>query len=89
VTDLSILKPQRNPEFISQLLPDGYVLLYSERTNWTHTLTPLGGLVWEFCDGKDRAIEIAGTISSVSQVPVKEADVVQLISEFQSKGLLA
>lgn len=88
MTTEMLIKPKRNPEFITRLLPDGYVLVYSEKSEWVHTLTPLGGLVWEFCDGSNSAEQIADTIGSQAEVPTKVEDVAQLLKEFQEKHLL-
>lgn len=84
----SAFKPKRNPHFAARLLPDGYVLIYSEQSTWVHTLTPLGGLVWEFCDGENAAHEIAGIIRSTALLETKDEDVCQLIKELQEKDLL-
>lgn len=84
----TMLKPKRNLEFETRLLPDGYVLVYSEQSSLVHTLTPLGGLVWEFCDGESSAEEIADTISSIAKVPASQDEVMQLVKELQVKGLL-
>jgi len=81
-------KPKRNPDFSARLLPDGYVLIHSEKSAWVHTLTPLGGLVWEFCDGDKTADEIADLICSKTQVPAKPEDVVELVRELDKNGLL-
>ncbi len=81
-------KPKRNPEFNARLLPDGYVLIHSEKSTWVHTLTPLGGLVWEFCDGDKTAEQIADLICSRTQVPAKREDVFELVKELDKNGLL-
>jgi len=83
------VKPKRNPDFSSRLLPDGYVLIHSENSSWVHTLTPLGGLVWEFCDGLRTSAEIADLISATANVAAKQEDVLELIKELDKNGLLA
>ncbi len=85
----SSIKPKRNSEFSARLLPDGYVLIHSESSEWVHTLTPLGGLVWEFCDGDKTAEEIASLICSAAQVPANEEEVLHLVKDFEEKGLLS
>lgn len=52
------MNPRRNPEVKTTLLPDGYVVLFSTKTDWAHTLNPLGALVWEFCDGEHSVADI-------------------------------
>ena len=88
MTTQTITLPKRHPDLTTRLLPDGYVLVYSEKSTWVHTLTPLGGLVWEFCDGENSAEKIAELISSTAQVPANSDDVLKLIKEFQEKNLL-
>jgi hypothetical protein len=81
-------KPKRNPEFTARLLPDGYVLIHSQKTDWVHTLTPVGGLVWEFCDGDQTGEQIAARICAVVQVAAKREDVFDLIKQLENNGLL-
>lgn len=85
---MTAAKPKRNPEFNARLLPDGYVLIYSEKSSWVHTLTPLGGLVWEFCDGERTLDEIADLICSKANVPAKREDIAELVKELDKNGLL-
>lgn len=85
---MTAAKLKRNPEFSARLLPDGYVLIHSDKSVWVHTLTPLGGLVWEFCDGDKTAEEIADSICKTMQLPAKYDDVFELIKELDKNGLL-
>jgi len=81
-------KPTRNQNFNARLLPDGYVLLYSETSDWVHTLTPLGGIVWEFLDGEHTAEEIADLIRSNAEIESSPDDVSKLLEDLKQKGLL-
>ena len=85
---MTTTKPTRNPEFRSRLLPDGYVLIHSENSEWVHTLSPVGGLVWEFCDGSNTPEEIAAIITTQTQLAAKTEDIVQLIADLDKNGLL-
>lgn len=62
------MRPKRNNEVETRILPDGYVVLFNTKNNWAHTLTPLGALTWELCDGQvsideivDRIVELVGS----------------------------
>ncbi len=85
------MKPRRNPDVKSTLLPDGYVVLVSSQTDWAHTLTPAGALVWELCDGRHSTDEIAGEIAGMLPAPVRapdKAEIDTLVSELLDLGLL-
>lgn len=82
-------KPKRNPDFNAKLLPDGFVLLYSSSSDWVHTLTPLGGLVWEFCDGENSIEQIAQLVKSSVQTDAGENAIAELIKDLDKKGLFA
>lgn len=82
-------KPQRNPEIETSLLPDGHVVLVSSKTDWAHTLTPTGALVWEFCDGTNSADEIVAKIQNIKEVPANPSlkdDVSTLLDELDEAG---
>ena len=59
----------RDPEVKASVLPDGHVLLYLERNDWCYTLSPLGGLVWEYCDGEHAPEDIVRRIEAIPDVP--------------------
>ena len=82
-------KPQRDPEIETSLLPDGHVVLVSHKTDWAHTLTPTGALVWEFCDGTNSVDEIVTRIRGIKEVPENPAlkeDIATLIAELDDAG---
>ena len=81
----------RDPAVKASVLPDGHVLLHLERNDWCYTLTPLGGLVWEYCDGDHapedivRRIEAIPGVSPDADLPGK---VGELLGELERLGLL-
>lgn len=85
---MTALKPIRKAEFNARLLPDGYVLIHSENSDWVYTLSPLGGLVWEFCDGVNTTQEITDLVCSQTELETKQEDIVTLLKDLEEKGLL-
>lgn len=85
------MHPLRNPDVKTTLLPDGYVVLFSTKTEWAHTLSPVGALVWEFCDGEHAVEEITSELSGLISDVEKEvlSDQVQsFVNELLKSGLL-
>src|SRR5262249_5228194 len=85
------VKPKRNPIVQTKLLPDGHIVLFAEDHDWAHTLTPLAGIAWEYCDGEstvddiiDQVAETAGLQSSSDIKP----DLSKLFEELYGSGLL-
>jgi hypothetical protein len=85
------MKPIRNPDVKTTLLPDGFVVLFSTKTEWAHTLNPIGAIVWEYCDGCHSVDEI---VAEVRQI-LEEKEEVQLsqvvrtfVEELLNSGLL-
>ena len=86
------MKPIRNSAIQSKLLPDGHVVLVSQENDWAHTLTPLAGIAWEFCDGEHSEQEIIEMVAEVSGVGTAEqihADIQKLFAELKETGLLS
>ena len=82
---------QRHPDVKALILPDGYVLLHLKSYNWIYTLTPLGGLVWEFCEGANTIDDVVGSIGEIEEVtpaPDLKDKVKDLIAELEKVGLL-
>jgi hypothetical protein len=86
------VKPIRSAHVTTKLLPDGHIVLMSEQTNWAHTLSPLAGIAWEFCDGDlsfeeivERVCETAGVTSVESIKP----ELTKLFSELTESGLVS
>lgn len=83
-------KPKRNPDVETRFLPDGHVVLFSRKTNWAHTLTPLAAIAWEFCDGETAMDEIIVNVCSTAEASDANTKVqlVELIAELEQNGLL-
>jgi hypothetical protein len=81
----------RDPDVKASVLPDGHVLLHLERNDWCYTLTPLGGLVWEYCDGAHGPQDIVRGIEAIPDVPPDPellAKVEELLRTLEGLGLL-
>ena len=84
--------PKRCTEIQTTLLPDGHTVLMHKPSSWAHTLSPLGSLVWEFCDGLHTTEEIISSIKAIPGLTLPEAleeEVTQLLKQFAEDGLLA
>ena len=83
-------KLTRNPEVETKLLPDGHVVLFSSQNDWAHTLTPLGGIAWEFCDGENTIDQIIELVASTAEVntDVVSGELKTLCNELVDSGLL-
>jgi len=82
---------KRHPDVNAKILPDGYVLLHVKYINWVYTLTPLAGLVWEFCDGLNTVEEVVHRISEMKEViadPQLPGQVAEFMAELEKAGLL-
>jgi hypothetical protein len=82
-------KLKRHPHVKSKILPDGYLLLWMD--NSVYTLTPLGGLVWEFCDGNNALQDIVDCLSEIKEVNADTSlkdTVAGLMSTLKQTGLL-
>jgi hypothetical protein len=83
--------PTRHPEIETTLLPDGHVVLVSPKTEWAQTLTPLGALVWEFCDGENTIDQIVESIGAIPEITVTQSlkdEVVKLVDDLTEAGFL-
>ena len=58
---------QRHPDINTKVLPDGYVVLSSSKTDWVNVLNPTGALVWELSDGELNIEEIVDQIQELLQ----------------------
>jgi len=84
-------KPKRQADIRSTMLPDGHLVLYSETSELACTLTPIGAIVWEYCDGNHTADEIIGELRAIQEISLSaalEEEVVQLLNDFNDSGLL-
>ena len=88
---MTAAKPLRSEEIETKILPDGYIVLYNSKTEWSHTLTPLGAVVWELCDGTLTVEEILHHVRELTERQGDDelgAQVVKLIDEFITLGLV-
>ncbi|MGH9548216.1 MAG: PqqD family protein [Terriglobales bacterium] len=86
------VKPVRNPDVQSKLLPDGHVVLFSQQNEWAHTLTPLAGIAWEYCDGELTIEEIVQCVSEaagIQSVDEIRTNLTALFDELLGSGLLS
>jgi hypothetical protein len=83
-----VVYPVRNPDVKAKLLPDGHVVLFSEKTDWAHTLTPLAGIAWEFCDGGHDIDEITSRVAQTAGIEAA-GSVRDQINEFLDSLLAA
>jgi hypothetical protein len=82
---------RRCPDIKTTLLPDGYVALSTENTDWIHILNPIGALVWELSDGDLSTDEIITQIENLIQPPDRAAlkgEIDQFAKELLENGLL-
>lgn len=82
-------KPKRSNEMESTSLPDGMIILVNKKTSWAHTLTPLGALVWEFCDGENSVEEIVANIQSIPEIgerPTLGQEINELVQQLDNEG---
>jgi hypothetical protein len=80
--------PIRRYYMRGELLPDGYVAVHSQTDNRVHTLSPLAGLIWEFCDGKHSLLQIVDKVSAASGIDISSEQAEQLLNELEEAGLL-
>ncbi len=74
-------KPQRDPTIKTSLLPDGHVVLVSSQTDWAHTLSPMGAVIWEFCDGTNSVEDIVSIMQSMPELGYSSQSLQQEVSE--------
>ena len=87
-----MFRPKRNPDIQTKMLPDGHVVIFSQQSDWAHTITPLAAIAWEFCDGEHSVEEIAKEVLTYSESP--DASEIQpaicaLIDNFAQGGLVS
>lgn len=74
------------------MLPDGHVVIFSSSSDWAHTITPLAGIAWEFCDGENSVEDIVTHVMRYSDNAL-HADAIgplinALLCEFEQSGLV-
>ena len=82
--------PRRRDGLKSTLLPDGYLVVVDESTEFAVTLNPLGSVIWEFCDGLHSTIDIVEELKELGAGESQEvlSAVDSLVSELRASGLL-
>lgn len=87
------MKPIRNPDVETKMLPDGHVVIFSNNSDWAHTITPLAAIAWEYCDGEHSVEEIVDCIKELAQSPANNEnlrpEITDLIKEFTESGLVS
>jgi hypothetical protein len=79
--------PVRRDDMSTTLLPDGSVSLQSHTDNRVHTLSPLAGLIWEFCDGKHNLEQIVEEASAAG-VAINLDQAARLLNELVEAGVV-
>ncbi len=72
-------------------MPDGHVSLYLPTTDLATFLTPIGAIIWEFCDGTQTAAEIVPLLLKV--IPIEDhqlakVEVDMVLKQLTEKGFL-
>jgi Coenzyme PQQ synthesis protein D (PqqD) len=81
----------RDPALKTSVLPDGHIVVHSKKTNRAFTLTPLAGIVWEFCDGSHTVSDIVSALSNMEGLPAvdnREQEIAALVNELIDSGVL-
>lgn len=87
-----MMRPKRNPDVQTKMLPDGHVVIFSKQSDWAHTITPLAAIAWEFCDGQHSVDEIVNQIlsySSESTAAEIQPAICELLNDFAQGGLIS
>ncbi len=86
------MKPKRLAGVKAKVLPDGYVLLRTKDSDCVYTLSPIGAIVWEFCDGSNSIDELLEEMKALPDLKVEKGireQVIQLIEDLKKQGLLS
>jgi hypothetical protein len=81
---------RRRADVEATILFDGYVALHVLGIGQVYTLTPLGGLIWELCEGRS-VEEIVGPLGEAAGLPADaalRAQVAEFVAELERAGLL-
>jgi hypothetical protein len=82
-------RPQRAEKVLGQRMNDTLVLLNPTDGNY-YTLDDVGSRIWELCDGRRTAAEVATTICAEYDAPAEtvRADVLELLEDLTSEKLV-
>jgi hypothetical protein len=86
----SIETPVRNPSVVSKKLGDETVL-YDQAGRAIHVLNPTAVIVWDMCDGRHTAQDMARSLRSGFQTG-QDTDILEdvkgIVKRFRAEGLL-
>ncbi len=74
------------------MLPDGHVVIFSQQSDWAHTITPLAAIAWEFCDGEHSIEEIVEQVLTYTESPSAaeiQPAITALLNDFAQGGLVS
>ena len=86
-----MIRPKRSPNVQTKMLPDGHVVIFSNDSDWAHTITPLAAIAWEFCDGEHSVDEIVNQVLAYTEEPVAteiQPAICALLNDFAQGGLV-
>ena len=87
------MKPIRNPDIETKMLPDGHVVIYSTNSDWAHTITPLAAIAWEYCVGEHSLDEIVDCVRQLANLDSESNDIqpaiTELLNDFARSGLVS
>lgn len=67
---------------------DSEKVIFDEESKQAHCLTPLASVVFDHCDGRTSAVELAGIATDQLAEPVSEHHVDQALAQLEDRGLL-
>lgn len=62
------MKPIRNGSVKTSILPDGFVALHDLDRDLACTLSPIGAIVWELCDGTHSVDSIVSEVIAFEEL---------------------
>lgn len=84
-----MLRPKRNPDVQTKMLPDGHVVIFSKENDWAHTITPLAAIAWEYCDGNHSVDEIVECVRAFTTDGDIKPAICELLNELAQGGLVS
>ena len=86
-----MIRPKRNPDVQTKMLPDGHVVIFSQQSDWAHTITPLAAIAWEYCDGEHSIDQIVQQVLTYTESPNAseiQPAITALLDDFAQGGLV-
>ncbi len=87
-----MIRPKRNPDVQTKMLPDGHVVIFSQQSDWAHTITPLAAIAWEYCDGEHSIEQIVEQVLTYTEAPNAseiQPAIAALLNDFAQGGLVS